>query len=108
MVIKRGNVSVNNNEKSYEARCKAYQDFFGDNWRDFEDMGCCQDATPEEAVQILMEAEEIDYCPVCDYYYFRQGSVYRCPSCGSLGDCSEPEDDYWHLVDNRWNEISGK
>ena len=72
-----------------EKREEAYKKFFGDNWRDFEDMGCCQDATPEEAVQILMEAEEIDYCPSCDYYYFRHGPVYYCPSCHSLGDCSE-------------------
>lgn len=93
MMNKDAWLNIQDPEKYMEAREKAYRDFFGDNWRDFEDMGCCQDVGPETAADILMEAEAIDYCPCCDYYYFRQGSVYYCPSCHSLGNCSEPDNE---------------
>lgn len=92
-----GTTSSNNNEQElkeweewYDNHCKEYEDFFGEDYKEFMDR-VPDDVTPERAARILMEAEEIDYCPSCDYYYFRHGPVYYCPSCYSLGDCSKPD-----------------
>lgn len=107
-------------ERLQEERDKAYEDFFGEGWEDFEQHYLSEDRSPEEALQILMEEDEVDQCCCCDRYFWIKRdnywynddfhSVYYCPYCGELGSGSDsdPLGDYEREMEHRWEAMNDR
>ena len=74
-----------------EAREKAYKEFFGKSWKEFELHWMTEGLTPEEAVEKLGDEMLIDYCDYCKTYYFVNSSwgKYNCPYCYHKGTYSK-------------------
>lgn len=87
-----------------EARYKAYEDFFGDNWQDIEDKYWCENLTPEEVVKKFFDpiSHRLEQCSDCKRYFwveeqprYHEGdlSAYYCPYCHALGGWSDFDPD---------------
>ena len=75
-----------------EEREQAYKEFFGKAWKSIIDLWQVEDATPEEAVDIL--GDSLDYCPCCKLYYLVPADsmgIYHCPYCRRIGQNSESD-----------------
>ena len=77
-------------EKLQEARYQSYKDFFGKSWRAIVNLWRVEDATPEEAIDIL--GDDLDSCDYCHEWYLvdrNDWGQYYCPYCGHKGNYSE-------------------
>lgn len=102
---------IEDDEEYEKAREEAYKAFFGKSWEDIIDLWRVEDATPEEAVDIL--GDDLDFCDHCHEWYLVDRDdfgVYRCPYCNALGTYSEPDE--WNeklaYYEHEWEARTGR